>query len=60
MAHGYREEYEITSAVIRDVGRKHDLPTAVLVDLAGPKIRLGQLFEDPLQCIGGFTIDKVR
>jgi pyruvate kinase len=50
MAHGSREEHEQMVADIREAERQVGRPVAILVDLAGPKIRLGQLLEDPLEC----------
>lgn len=50
MAHGSREEHEQVVADIREAERQVGRPVAILVDLAGPKIRLGQLLEDPLEC----------
>jgi pyruvate kinase len=50
MAHGTREEHGQTLATIRQVSRDLGQPIAVLVDLAGPKIRLGELAGDMLEC----------
>ncbi len=49
-AHGNTEQHDQTLANIREAASKQDRPVAVLVDLAGPKIRLGQLSTDPLEC----------
>ncbi|MEL6898114.1 MAG: pyruvate kinase, partial [Planctomycetota bacterium] len=35
-------------------------PVAVLLDLSGPKIRLGQLLEDPLTCEVGTELSLIR
>lgn len=48
MAHGSREVHSESIELIRSVSEKLDLPVAILVDLAGPKIRLGQLAADPV------------
>lgn len=49
-AHGNTKQHDQTLANIREAASKQDRPIAVLVDLAGPKIRLGQLMTDPLDC----------
>jgi pyruvate kinase len=50
MAHGTREEHAETVARIREVADEICRPVAILVDLAGPKIRLGELLHDPIDC----------
>ena len=50
MAHGTQEEHLRTLRNIREIEASTGRPFAVLVDLAGPKIRLGKLNEDPLVC----------
>ena len=50
MAHGNREQHDQTLANIREASSRQDRPVAILVDLAGPKIRLGQLADEPLDC----------
>ncbi len=50
MAHGSRAEHEGMLAAVREAGSRQGRPVGVLVDLAGPKIRLGQLFFDPTEC----------
>jgi pyruvate kinase len=46
-SHGTAEEHERMVAIIRDAEREVGLPLAVLVDLPGPKVRLGELSPDP-------------
>ena len=48
MAHGTPEVHGETIRAIRLLERQRGRPLAVLVDLAGPKIRLGKLRRDPL------------
>src|SRR5262244_961856 len=43
MSHGTREEHAARIKAARDAAAKLDSPLAVLVDLAGPKIRTGKL-----------------
>jgi pyruvate kinase len=50
MAHGSRAEHEQNLASIRTVSETIGQPIGVLVDLAGPKIRLGELHTNPLTC----------
>lgn len=59
-AHGTRAEHEQTLADIRQASRTTDFPAAVLLDLAGPKIRLGKLVIDPLVCELGDRISFIR
>lgn len=49
-AHGTRAEHQATLDSIRTASDAECRPIGVLVDLAGPKIRLGQLFHDPTLC----------
>ena len=48
MAHGSREDHEAVVQNIREAGKETGFPAGILVDLAGPKIRLGQLTQNPL------------
>lgn len=50
MAHGNEEQHERMLANIRSAASQQDRPIGILADLAGPKIRLGQLVDDPLDC----------
>jgi len=49
-AHGAEEEHDETFTAIRRVSVELGRPLAILVDLAGPKIRLGKLPGDQLYC----------
>ena len=59
MAHGKREEHDEVVSRIRNVAKSMDAHVGILVDLAGPKIRLGQLAADPLILKNGQTIAVV-
>ncbi len=59
-AHGDRREHEHTLAAIRSAAAKVGQPVAVLVDLAGPKIRLGELPGGQLTCDAGDRVRFVR
>lgn len=48
MAHGSRESHAQAVKDIRQASAEINLPAGILVDLAGPKIRLGQLTQNPL------------
>jgi pyruvate kinase len=52
-AHGTEEERDRRLADIRAAADAVGRPVGVLVDLAGPKIRLGELFADPTTCLVG-------
>jgi pyruvate kinase len=43
MSHGSRDEHRATVAHVRAAARAAGRPVAILVDLAGPKIRVGEL-----------------
>jgi pyruvate kinase len=49
-AHGTQEERDKKLTDIRAASEVSGQPIGVLVDLAGPKIRLGELFSDPTMC----------
>ncbi len=52
-AHGDQASHEKMLAKIRSAASQQERPIGILVDLAGPKIRLGTLVEDPLDCPAG-------
>ena len=60
MAHGDRENHTECIRRIREVSQQIGLPVGILVDLAGPKIRLGQLANDPLHVETGHELRFVR
>src|SRR5258706_2935876 len=60
MAHGSTAEQNQRLAAIRKVSADLERPIAVLVDLAGPKIRLGQLPDDMIDCQAGEEFRFVR
>jgi pyruvate kinase len=59
-AHASIEEHDATLRTIRTLSQRMSRPVAVLVDLAGPKIRLGELVDGQVQCRRGETIRFVR
>ncbi len=60
MAHGTRDEHDQTLSSIRTISEQLQRPLAVLVDLAGPKIRLGQLPGDLVVCEPSARLRIVR
>jgi pyruvate kinase len=59
-AHGTRESMQAVLDSIRAASRQIGFQVGVLLDLAGPKIRLGQLAQDPLGCEIGQRLTFVR
>ncbi len=60
MAHGTRADHELAIKNIRAASDSVEIPVGILVDLAGPKIRLGNLAIDPLEINNGDQIKFVR
>jgi pyruvate kinase len=60
MAHASLAEHGETLSMIRKVSADLQQPIAVLVDLAGPKIRLGELPGGAIQCLAGQEFRFVR
>ncbi len=60
MAHGSREEHDQLIDRIRAISVEIERPLGILVDLAGPKIRLGQLVQDPTKCEVGAEFHLIR
>jgi pyruvate kinase len=57
-AHGTYAEHRRVVGWVRDVGAELGVPVAVLVDLAGPKIRVGEL-DEPRTLTDGDTVELV-
>ncbi len=60
MAHGTPEQHQAAVDDIRWARQHTGVPVGILVDLAGPKIRLGQLSVETLQCVPGNHLTFVR
>ena len=60
MAHADLDEHGRNLATIRKVSAELQQPIAVLIDLAGPKIRLGELPGGMLDCVPGEEFSFVR
>src|SRR5262245_34207943 len=50
MAHATRDDHDRAVERIRAVSAASDRPLGILVDLAGPKLRLGEVLGEPLAC----------
>ena len=48
VSHGTPDDHERIVGIVRDVETEVGRPLAVLVDLPGPKVRLGELHADPV------------
>ncbi|MFV1964711.1 MAG: pyruvate kinase [Pirellulaceae bacterium] len=59
-AHGSREEHKQRLNDIREASQATGQAVAILVDLAGPKIRLGELPDGQLECVAGQELHFVR
>ncbi|HZZ71539.1 MAG TPA: pyruvate kinase [Pirellulales bacterium] len=60
MAHSSKAEHEAVVNSIRRVSEAQNRPIGILIDLAGPKIRLGELVQDPLTLAEGTRVSFVR
>jgi pyruvate kinase len=60
MAHGQPREHEVRLATIRKAVEQTGQMVAVLADLAGPKIRLGELPGGQMDCHAGAAVRFVR
>lgn len=58
LSHGGYAEHQARLDLVREAAQKHGLAVAVLVDLQGPKIRLGRFSHGPHELVRGdiFTI----
>src|SRR5690606_14261801 len=60
MAHGELEQHEEVVQLIRQISEERNHPLAILADLAGPKIRLGELPGGELECRPGEELYFIR
>lgn len=60
MAHGSIAEHTETVGMIRQVSQELHRPIGILVDLAGPKIRLGELPGGQLELLSGSVVKFIR
>lgn len=59
-AHGDQREYARRVAQVREASERTNTPIAVLMDLAGPKIRLGELPGGQYHCVAGEQLRFIR
>ncbi len=59
-AHGTRKEHEQTLANIHKASDQCGFPVGVLLDLSGPKLRLGQLAAESLDCKVDTQVSFIR
>ncbi len=59
-AHGTREEHQAAVDKVREASRAANCPIGILVDLAGPKIRLGELPGGSVSCKTGDVLTFIR
>ena len=59
-AHGSRQEHQQRLDDVRAVSLRLGVPVAALVDLAGPKMRLGEIPGDQLACVVGARVRFIR
>lgn len=55
-AHGSPEEHKKTISLVRDVSRNLGVPAAILMDLPGPKYRIGRLAKEPVNLKAGDVV----
>lgn len=58
-AHGTNREHRKTISLIREVARRRNEPVAVLIDLPGPKFRVGKLKREPVNLKVGEVVTLV-
>ncbi len=56
LSHGDRAFHERAVSVIREVSTRLNVPVAVLLDLQGPKIRVGRIKDGPVDLLPGACI----
>ena len=62
LSHGGYEEHQMRLQSVRNIAKKFNKSVAILVDLQGPKIRLGRFADGPHELEKGdrFTITTMR
>jgi pyruvate kinase len=54
-SHGTKDEHQARIDLIRSAARQFAAPVAILQDLAGPKIRIGDISPEPVELVTGQT-----
>ena len=60
MAHGDLDQHAAVLRSVRNIGRRLGKPIGLLADLAGPKIRVGEIAGGRMECQSGTRIRIVR
>lgn len=55
-SHGTHEQHGAVITIARQLSQKHDKPVAILADMQGPKIRVGELPADGLPFVRGHMV----
>lgn len=55
-SHGTHEDHAIRVKMLRKLSREMNKPVAILMDLQGPKLRIGKLSKEPLTLVAGQTV----
>ncbi|MCJ7509060.1 MAG: pyruvate kinase [candidate division Zixibacteria bacterium] len=55
-SHGTHKEHQKSFNLIRECSKKLNSPVAILMDLSGPKIRVGKLEDNKIQLIKGASV----
>lgn len=58
-AHGSIKEHKKTISLIREVARRHHEPIGILIDLPGPKFRIGKLRREPINLKAGNIVTLI-
>jgi len=58
-SHGSHESHARAIEAIRQAAERHDTPVAIIQDLQGPRIRVGDLPEGPVEVTAGQTVRLV-
>ncbi len=61
-SHGTHKEHEVQLAAVRKASKKVGIPVAIMQDLSGPKIRIGDFYKDRVMLKKGqpFTLTTAR
>jgi pyruvate kinase len=54
-SHGTQKEHQVRFDMVRSAARQAGVPVAILQDLAGPKIRVGDIDPEPVELVPGQT-----
>ena len=55
-SHGTHEDHAVRVRMLRKLSREMNKPISILMDLQGPKLRIGKLVVEPLTLVAGQTV----